>query len=223
MLALVTAIRCRLSSAWLERVDTQVGRGVSESGLSEGADEFFTLLKTLRAFRDDDLSCHPSDRALARAAGVSATTIGDWLRGKRFPQDIGKVLVVVRMVREAAADRGVACPAGLPDDDRWRAAHQEEAQRRGGVVSDKVQRAQAISVLAGSAARVRVREADPRRLGVHAAISVPGVPEEVPPEYVPRDVDAAEFGVRARVAAAAQRAGSCCLSVGPRSARHAAR
>ena len=39
---------------------------------------------------------------------------------------------------------------------------------------------------------VRVSEADPRRLGVHAAISVPGVPDEVPPEYVPRDADAAE-------------------------------
>ena len=51
---------------------------------------------------------------------------------------------------------------------------------------------------------VRVSEADPRRLGVHAAISVPGVPDEVPPEYVPRDVDAAEHGVRAKVAAAAR-------------------
>ena len=58
---------------------------------------------------------------------------------------------------------------------------------------------------------VRVSEADPRRLGVHAAISVPGVPDEVPPEYVPRDVDAAEHGVRAKVAAAAQRGGFVLL------------
>jgi len=55
-----------------------------------------------------------------------------------------------------------------------------------------------------------VGEADPRLLGVHKAISVPGVPDEVPPEYVPRDADAAEFGIRAKVEAAAQRAGSCC-------------
>ena len=54
------------------------------------------------------------------------------------------------------------------------------------------------------AGAVRVSEADPRRLGVHAAISVPGVPDEVPPEYVPRDADAAEHGVRAKVAAAAR-------------------
>ena len=61
------------------------------------------------------------------------------------------------------------------------------------------------------AGAVRVSEADPRRLGVHAAISVPGVPDEVLPEYVPRDVDAAEFGVRARVAAAAERGGFVLL------------
>ena len=46
---------------------------------------------------------------------------------------------------------------------------------------------------------------------MHAAISVPGVPDEVPPEYVPRDVDAAESGVRAKVAAAAQRGGFVLL------------
>ena len=60
-------------------------------------------------------------------------------------------------------------------------------------------------------AMLRVGEADPRRLGVHAAISVPGVPDEVLPEYVPRDADAAEFGVRAKVAAAAQRGGFVLL------------
>ena len=61
------------------------------------------------------------------------------------------------------------------------------------------------------AGAVRVAEADLRRLGVHAAISVPGMSDEVPPEYVPRDVDAAEFGVRARVAGAAQRGGFVLL------------
>ena len=58
---------------------------------------------------------------------------------------------------------------------------------------------------------VQVSEADPRRLGVHAAISVPGAVEEVPPEYVPRDVDTAEHGIRARVAVAAQRGGFVLL------------
>ena len=62
-----------------------------------------------------------------------------------------------------------------------------------------------------SAGAVRAGEVDPRRLGVHMAISVPGVSDEIPPEYVPRDLDAAEFGVRARVVAAAQRGGFVLL------------
>jgi TIR domain len=61
---------------------------------------------------------------------------------------------------------------------------------------------------------VRVAEADLRRLGVHAAISVPGIPDEVPPEYVPRDADAAEFGVRAKLAAATKRGGFVLLTGG---------
>ena len=56
-----------------------------------------------------------------------------------------------------------------------------------------------------------MREVDLRRLGVHAAISVPGVSDEVPPEYVPRDADAAGHGVRAKVAAAAERGGFMLL------------
>ena len=182
--------------------------------MSEDGD-FFVLAKALRAFKSGPLFDYPSDRALAKAAGVSPTTIGNWLRGKRFPQDVGKILVVVRSVRDAAATRGIASlNGGLPgylDDDRWRAAHHEEARRRAGVVSGEVQRAQAITVLAGSMPRMHVGGADPRRLGVHESISVPGVSDEVPPVYVPRDVDAAEFGVRVKVAAAAQRGGFVLL------------
>jgi hypothetical protein len=63
----------------------------------------------------------------------------------------------------------------------------------------------------GPAGGVRMSEADPRRLGVHAAISAPGVPDEVPPEYVPRDADAAEHGIRAKVMAAAERGGFVLL------------
>ena len=93
------------------------------------------------------------------------------------------------------------------------------------MIADKLSRlaitAPAPRVDAGFAARaagpappagaVRAAEADPRRLGVHAAISVPGVPYEILPEYVPRDVDAAGHGVRARIAAAARRGGFVLL------------
>ena len=60
----------------------------------------------------------------------------------------------------------------------------------------------------GPAGAVRVSEADPRRLGVHAAISVPGAGDEVLPEYVVRDADAR---VRTQVAAAAERGGFVLL------------
>jgi hypothetical protein len=56
-----------------------------------------------------------------------------------------------------------------------------------------------------------VTQADPRQLGVHAAISVPGVADGVLPEYVPRDADADGSGVRARLAAAAERGGFVLL------------
>ena len=93
------------------------------------------------------------------------------------------------------------------------------------MIADKLARlaitASALSVEAGDPARevesappagaVRVREVDPRRLGVHAAISVPGVAEEEPPEYVPRDADDSEFGVRAKVSAAGGRGGFVLL------------
>jgi hypothetical protein len=186
---------------------------MTESGPPERGGEFFTLVEALRVFRAGSLAGDPSDRALARAAGVSPTTIGAWLQGRRFPQDVGKVLAAVRMVQAAAVHQGVAIAgngsAGLLDEDRWRAAYQREAQRRAGVISGGVEQAQAVRALAGR--RVGVAQADLRLLGVHEAIRVPGESDEVPPEYVPRDIDAAEFGVRARVAASARRGGFVLL------------
>lgn len=118
------------------------------------------------------------------APGQPDSTIGAWLQGGRFPQDIGKVLTVVRLVQAAAVRRGAAIagngPAGLLDEDRSRAAYQRETQRRAGVVSGGVEQAQAVRALAGR--RVRIAEADPRLLGVHEAIRVAGVSDEVPAE-----------------------------------------
>src|ERR1022692_3865529 len=49
------------------------------------------------------------------------------------------------------------------------------------------------------ASAMRVSAADPQLLGVHPAITVPGVADGVPPAYVERDVDAAEHGIRERL------------------------
>ena len=112
---------------------------------------------------------------------------------------------------------------GLPSDMVTVDLRTRTPQQFAAMIADKLAAlaASAASADAGGPARsagsarpagaVRVSEADPRRLGVHAAISVPGVPDEVLPEYVPRDVDAAESGVRAKVAAAAERGGFVLL------------
>ena len=186
---------------------------MSESGPPGAAGSSSPWLEALRVFRAGPLAGDPSDRALARAAGVSPTTIGDWLRGGRFPQDIGKVLAVVRMVRAAAARRGVAIP-GTGRRGCWMrtGGGRRTSRRRSGVpVSSPAGSSMPRPSRALAGPRVRVGEADLRLLGVHEAISVPGVSDEVPPEYVPRDVDAAEFGVRAKVEAAAQRGGFVLL------------
>ena len=64
---------------------------------------------------------------------------------------------------------------------------------------------------AGLARAVRVGDADLRQLGVHRAISVPGVPAGAQPVYVTRDFDTSESGLRALVSTAAARSGFVLL------------
>ncbi|WP_326943206.1 hypothetical protein OG439_24460 [Amycolatopsis sp. NBC_01307] len=59
-------------------------------------------------------------------------------------------------------------------------------------------------------AAVRVSEADPRRLGVHASIQVEGVESDLP-SYVQRDVDGGKRGVRALLTKAADHGGFVLL------------
>jgi hypothetical protein len=121
------------------------------------------------------------------------------------------------LVREIMARGSGGGPlTSLADQLNHDLTHLQLAQlvARGGAVPTPTSDAEAPDREVGPArptGAVQVSQADPRRLGVHAAISVPGMPEEIPPEYVPRDVDAAEHGVRARVAAAAHRGGFVLL------------
>jgi hypothetical protein len=110
-------------------------------------------------------------------------------------------------------------------------------QQLAAMIADKLARlaitASALLAEAGDTARdveaappagtVLARDVDPRRLGVHAAISMPGVPDEILPEYVPRDVDDAESGARPRWRPPLSAADSHCWSADPRSARPGAR
>ncbi|MEV4019917.1 HD-GYP domain-containing protein [Nonomuraea angiospora] len=62
----------------------------------------------------------------------------------------------------------------------------------------------------GTAGLIRVAQADPRRLGVHAAIDAPGATGDLP-AYILRDTDTAPRGVRSLLAKAASRGGMVVL------------
>ena len=106
----------RLPSARRDASGHTAGRVVSESGLPGRPGEFFMLAKALSAFRAGPLSGAPSDRTLARAARVSPTTVGDWLQGRRFPQDVDRFVIIVRTIRATTTARGIASPAASLQD-----------------------------------------------------------------------------------------------------------
>ncbi|MFJ2029023.1 hypothetical protein [Streptosporangium sp. NPDC087985] len=67
--------------------------------------------------------------------------------------------------------------------------------------------------LPGTAGLVRVADADPRRLGVHAAIDAPGATGDLP-AYFTRDTDLDPKGIRARIAQATEGRGGMIVLVG---------
>jgi len=128
-----------------------------------------------------------ADDELAGAPGRD--TIGRVIGDPGLPASQADVVAVVTMLARAARwDPGDAAGRAR---DLWVAARMASARYPAG--------------------GVRVDQADPRRLGVHAAISVAGIPDEVPPEYVRRDADGGGSGIRAKIAAAAQRGGFVLL------------
>ena len=89
--------------------------------------DFAALIAELAAFRDNRLQRQPSDRTLAKAAGVRPATVGDWLRGARFPQQMDPLLRLVRAVRVQAERAGLSgdpAMASLFDEQRWRDAYE---------------------------------------------------------------------------------------------------
>ncbi len=125
----------------------------------------------------------PSRSGRSRREPLPKSTVGEIVTGRRLPTK-GKLLTFLDVCEVAPADLAQWLAA-------WERASTADLARPGG--------------------GVRVRDARPHLLGVHEAIKVSGVPDDVPPEYVPRDVDAAEFGVRTKVTAGAERGGFVLL------------
>ena len=108
------------------------------------AETFGDLMAALGAFRKDCLRGEPSNRAIARALGVSPQTVTNWFAGTHFPdQDAEAPVKVMRMIKASAEEQGIAAPEGLLDVDRWREAHRAEAARRQGRTSDAAVRTRA--------------------------------------------------------------------------------
>lgn len=165
-------------------------------GVEGASTELSALLAALREFRDMQLSGDPSDRALARVAEVSPTTIGSWLSGKHFPQNVDQILKMVRAISAEAAARSVPDPDGtiavLLDEQLWRRGYQKQARRLAGKVSDGVKRAQALGSLAApSAGRLLAEVTDPFALEVHYPVQAEDSLRDLPelPPYLRREHD----------------------------------
>ncbi|MER5662820.1 hypothetical protein [Streptomyces mirabilis] len=172
--------------------------------------EFAQLVARLAALRADRLGGAPPDRVLAREAGVSPTTVGEWLRGSRFPQRIDPLLKVVGKVRaQAEAARLDSEPevAELLNVEQWRRAYRAEAAQRADGTRAGVEAVQ------GRAALEQVRPGWPLaevtdpflfHLEIHRTVgsSARGLPGL--PTYVPRAHD----GELAEVVAEAADGGS---------------
>ncbi|MEV4569852.1 hypothetical protein AB0K12_39345 [Nonomuraea sp. NPDC049419] len=179
--------------------------------MTGAAGDFGELIAELADYRVNRLGRLPSDRALARAAGVQPTTIGNWLRGEQFPQQLDPLLRLIHAVRAQSGPVGDPAAAALLDEQRWRRAYQEEARRRAEGISEAVRAGQGRAVLEAMRPGWPLGEvSDPFRFGleVHHAIDspVPGAPPL--PAYVPRDHDRRLREVVARAAG-----GESCVAV----------
>ncbi|MER5378300.1 hypothetical protein [Streptomyces sp. NPDC002553] len=141
----------------------------------------FRRLKGSRSYADLDKAINP-DRRKGGSPVLPQSTVSNLLSGKSVPTRL--------TVEKFLTACGLAPAAQGP----WLAAWERVAN----------------SSSRGPAGAVRVREARPRLLGVHAAIRVDGVADELPP-YVPRDLDAE---LRTALAAAAAEGGFVLLTGG---------
>ncbi|MFE0652489.1 hypothetical protein ACFVZH_28310 [Streptomyces sp. NPDC059534] len=161
---------------------------------------YAALIARLVAFRETRLRGLPSDRAIAKAAGVSPTTIGKWLRDGQFPQQIDPLLTLVRAVRAQAERVGVAGgqaeaeAEAVLDPGRWRRAYLGEARRRADATGTAVEAEQARAALRRlRPGRPLSEVTDPftSDLEVHRAIRSPVAGLPALPAYVPREHDRA--------------------------------
>ncbi|MFF4625810.1 HD domain-containing phosphohydrolase [Nonomuraea jabiensis] len=143
--------------------------------------ELISALRALRAGRSYAELGKAANPGNRPKEGLPSSTLSDLLNKGRASRETLEVFL-----------RACAVPR-----EQWRAW--QEARER------------ALTADAPSAAGlIRVAQADPRRLGVHAAIDAPGATGDLP-AYILRDTDTAPRGVRDLLAKAASRGGMVVL------------
>ncbi|MFD7603381.1 tetratricopeptide repeat protein [Streptomyces mirabilis] len=187
--------------------------------------DFFEDLRRVGTLKKALLGGRPSDNALARIPrpAVSRDTVGAWLRGQRFPQQLEPLWAVLEEILAECARQGVLDSAAdeisgesvaeLLAEGRWRRTWRAERQRRTQSNQEDAERQQGRKSLEDEERRTRqaalvdrprpVRSWTPKRLGVHPAIpghpATPGGTGFALPAYVPRPHDE---GLRTRLSAA---------------------
>ena len=141
--------------------------GVDPAGVST-PDELAGCLDGLRRRRglSYEAMAAAAEKVRSRPGGqrlepLAKTTVGEIVTGSRLPSK-GKLLTFLAV-----------CGITTGDLPQWLAAWERAAT----------------ADLSRPPGGIRVRDAEPRQLGVHAAIHVDGAPGELP-LYVPRDIDA---------------------------------
>jgi TPR repeat protein len=188
--------------------------------------DIFDDLRRVGALKRDRLGGRPSDNALSKVPkpAVSRDTVGAWLRGDRFPQQLEPLRAIVGQIRAEAARQGILqipvadgadeTVADLLAEERWQRAWNAEQQHRTQTNREAVERQKAQIALEQGERQARqaalvdrprpIRSWTAQRLGVHPAI--PGHQASlgnagfVVPSYVPRTHDAE---LRAHLATAA--------------------
>ncbi|MFC8201677.1 hypothetical protein ACFUTV_40810 [Streptomyces sp. NPDC057298] len=151
------------------------------------------LIAALCGFREERLGGLPSDRTLARAAGVSPTTVGHWLRVEQFPRQVDELLTLVRAVALQAERVGLASESAVAkvlEVGAWRSAYRAEAKRRATNSGLAIRAEQGRAVLE----RMRLGRplgevTDPFALEVHHAIDSTVEGQSSLPAYVRRAHD----------------------------------
>ncbi|MFJ8936413.1 sel1 repeat family protein [Streptomyces sp. NPDC102365] len=174
--------------------------------ISRQEEEFRADLRRLGDLYRAHVAAKFTQNRLARATKVSSTTAGKWLAGAGFPQQVEKLVNLVKLLAAELAAAGANVPSAdrrLLDAAVWRSRHTAVSHLRAESVGAGVRGAHGRAAVAADKARARLADLpdkprpftvwSPQQLGVHPAIhgETVTVPHHafVLPDYVEREHD----------------------------------